>query len=873
MKNKRISDVVLVYDRYYNNKPNPVTLIAKRVGLCCAMTLCAVMFLLTEYGLPVNLIVCGVLTVLFTACFSMMFVFIRKRFAIPGVLIIFGLAVWLSFESFWEKFTYFLDAFFMAMDGRFVSGTALTYHSSILLTVKNELYTEGVMFGTVLVIAAFSMISAAGMFPKPHALPSFLCWIAMWVPLFISERFTFKAWIIPAVAVYMGVFAAAIAYKEGLALKSGKNGAYRSSASMNERSFKNSLARVPYSKRIGMMSTHYSKYFSLTLYAVSIFTVIGVISGIIFSSTEGIDYTKLYEFVTSIGQRAVSGNNPPFEINPIDDYFTTNETSPNLGITSPGNSEMEVLRVTNNSGAPVYLRGDYGINFYGERWSSPVNNEPREWKTLKDSYRPAEALVLQRILQNADPLDDTVENADISVEYLCDSKTVFLPAYTENFNYYENSMFNIYGDYVVRVNDRFSKVTMLEFTALVPKYTNQTGSAGEQTMQYVNQSIDAVNKWDFEDIMNKVVSGSSVETYKSYVYKTFVLSLTDQQSRTLSEFEHDNPRLMDRLEELLADWELTNLERRYLIADLICEYLRDNYTYSLSNENTGSNAIGSFLNETKRGHCALYASAMTMFLRRHGIPARYATGFVVPPTGGSSVVLRSKNLHAWCEVYMDELGWVTFDPTSSAAFAGDPIYNNTFESRPTSSSSSESSSSSSSNLLSSDSESSDEESESVSSDQSNDESSGMIGKDDDETGFNVLPYILIMLAIAAVVLLAVLIVRWYKSMERKALRSLRKICRERKANTILEKVISLLEVGGLTPKPGELPDKFYLRAEKTMRCAFSVNKDMLKAVAFGTAAVPRTDCEGLARLLEQLYNALYKKFGIFDRIKLWKIVI
>ncbi len=867
MKNKRISDVVLVYDRYYSKKPNPTALIVKRIGLCSVMALCAMMFVLSEYALPVNLLVCGVLSVVFTAAFSLLFVFVRKRFAIPGILILFGLVVWITYKSFWERFSYFIDAMCMVLDGRFVLGRALTNHGFSELTVDNELYINGVMFGTVLMIALFAMVTAAGMFPKPHTLPSFLLWIALWVPLFISEKFTFNPWIIPSLAVYMGAFAVSIAYKEGLSLKSGKNGTYRSSVSLNESTFKNSLARVPYMKRIGMMSTHYSKYFSLTLYAISIFTVTGILSSILLSGTEGFDYTNFYDFIVNIGQNSII--NPPFDKSPIDEYFTSYKTSPNLGITSPGNSEMEVLKVTNAGNSLVYLRGDYGIGFYGNHWTSPVNNEPYEWKPLKESYRPAEVRVLQRLLQNEDPWDNTVESVPLSIEYLCDSKNVFLPAYTENFNYYENSMFDIYGDYVARVNDRYSKVNTLECTAMIPKYTNQNGDVDESTLQYLKISIDAVNKWDYSGIMDKVVPGSSVEQYKKYVESTFLAKSTDYRlTQALDKF-WESSQLMTDISEINRNWELTELEARYLIADLICKYLRDNFTYSLSNENTGSNAINSFLNETKRGHCALYATSMTLLLRELGIPARYATGFVAPPTGNVPAILRSKNLHAWCEVYMDELGWVTFDPTSSAAF-GDISYDPSSDSYSTSLSNSESSNSSS---LSSDSRSSN--SESRDSDNSNPNGSSgtehdsvIDANDNDNTKVNVLPYILILLTIAAVVVLAVLIVHGYKALERRALKSLRRICRERKASIILEKVISLLEIGGLTPKPGELPEKFYLRAEKTLRCAFSVNKDMLEAVAFGTAVVPSTECEGLARLLEQLYNALDKKLELFDKIKL-----
>lgn len=876
MKNKRISDVVLVYDRYYSKKPNMTVLIAERVGLCCAICLCAMMFVLTEYDFPVSKLLCGVLVTLFGAAFSLLFVFVKKRFAIPGLLLLFGAVVWLRRESFIEKISYFFDEMCMLLDGRFVSGSILVSHRIYELTDDNELYIKGVLLGTVLLMALFAMITAAGMFSKPRYLPSFLFWILLWVPTFISERFTFNFWIIPALAVYMGAFAVSITYKQGLALKAGKNGIYRSSAVLSESNFKNSLAKVPYAKRIGMLTTHYSKYFSVSIYAVLIFTVIGIFSSVLFYNTKGIDYTSFYEFIISLGER--SSVNPPFERSPIEDYFTTPKNTTHLGITSPGTSEMEILKVTNPGNCPVYLRGDYGIGFYGNHWTSPVNNSPAAWKGLEGNYRPAEVRVLQNLLLNADTDNDMVESIDLTVDYLCDSKTVFLPAYTENFNYYENSMFNTYGDFVVRVNERYNKVKNIECTAMIPGYTNQDGSATAETFKCLTESINAVYKWDFEEIMNRIMPGGSLAEYKSYVYSTFLASPTDGDLTAALDDFLTSFGFFDMEDHYRADWELSELEIRYRIADALCGYLRDNYTYSLSNENTGSDAVRSFLTETKRGHCALYATSMTLLLRRMGIPARYATGFVAPPSGNVPTILRSKNLHAWCEVYMDELGWVTFDPTSSAALGDISTPPPGYSSDSRSSDHSSESSSGSGDYSSSESSSSREDSsshDSSSEDESGDTTHESVidSGNDNDSKLNFLPYLFIILIIAAVVVLAVLIVRGYRALENKAVRTIRRCCRERKAKVIFEKVITLLEVGGLTPKPGELPDKFYMRAEKTLRCAFSVNKDMLEAVAFGNIAVHETDCEGLARLLEQLYNALDKKLDVFDRIKLWRAVL
>lgn len=879
MKNKQISDAVLVYDRYYSNKPNTVLLTIKRVAMCSAVTLCAMMFVISEYSLPVNRVLCGVLSVLFAAAFSVMFIFVKKRFAIPAVLIISGMLIWLRWESFSDKITYFTDYICLIMDGRFINGKLLLEHSSTSLTAANPDYHSGIMLGVVLLIMLFSMITAAGMFAKPHTLPSFLTWIALWVPVFVSESFTFNWWIVPAVAVYMGAFACSVAYLEGLTLKTGKGGSYSNAVALNERSFMNRLANSPYIKRVEMKSAYYSKYFSLTMYAAAIFAVIGIGTSTIMRNSQGIDYTKVYEFVKSLGERRFD---PPFENNgAMDGYFTTpfKETS-NLTISSPGTSNREIIKVTNPGKMSVYLRGEYGTNLVGDQWETPVNHEPYLWSSsevLKRDYRPAEMRVLQSILRRESSEDDTVESIGITIDYLCSTNVVFLPAYTEDYTFYDNKTFEIYGDYVTRVNQYFGNIDKVECTALVPKFSNQDGDVSYIDLEYLRKSISAVDKWDFNSVMNSFLSEYEIiDEYRRYIKGTF-LTMPDEKRKFMDGFLLSSG-LQDGIDDIRWDSMISELEKNYRIADLICTYLADNYTYSLDTDNDDGDGIENFLTRTKSGHCALYASAMTLMMRSLGIPARYCTGFIAPPNGGIATILRSRNLHAWCEVYLDELGWVTFDPTSSSLFSPNDNSSDNSESDSPSSEDTSSEDSSGSSSKSSDSSSS-ESTESSSdrdpqSDSGDERDSGDISYAEQEKDkINIFPYILVILIIAAAAALVLIVVHGYNALGKRARKSLRRYCRERNAGMILDKIIALLEVGGLTPQNGELPEQFYRRAEKTLRCAFSTNKDMLEAVAFGTKTFHETECEGLARLLEQLYNALEAKMYFFDKIKLRRTIL
>src|SRR4051794_41851065 len=63
---------------------------------------------------------------------------------------------------------------------------------------------------------------------------------------------------------------------------------------------------------------------------------------------------------------------------------------------------------------------------------------------------------------------------------------------------------------------------------------------------------------------------------------------------------------------------------------------------------------------------------MALMLRMNGIPARVAAGFAPGIYDQSTKEFRVRDLdaHSWVEVYFDNIGWVPFDPTPTAAPAG-----------------------------------------------------------------------------------------------------------------------------------------------------------------------------------------------------------
>ncbi len=92
-----------------------------------------------------------------------------------------------------------------------------------------------------------------------------------------------------------------------------------------------------------------------------------------------------------------------------------------------------------------------------------------------------------------------------------------------------------------------------------------------------------------------------------------------------------------------------------------------NYTTQL--DNPQGDPVLHFLENSRSGHCELFASSMVLLLRALDIPARVVNGFY----GGewneyeNFIAVRAGDAHSWVEVNLKGYGWVEFDPTPSSS--------------------------------------------------------------------------------------------------------------------------------------------------------------------------------------------------------------
>lgn len=76
--------------------------------------------------------------------------------------------------------------------------------------------------------------------------------------------------------------------------------------------------------------------------------------------------------------------------------------------------------------------------------------------------------------------------------------------------------------------------------------------------------------------------------------------------------------------------------------------------------------LENFLLRTKAGHCEFFATATVLLLRAAGIPARYATGYVVSEYSllEKRFIVRARHAHAWALAHVDNT-WQIADNTPS----------------------------------------------------------------------------------------------------------------------------------------------------------------------------------------------------------------
>lgn len=182
---------------------------------------------------------------------------------------------------------------------------------------------------------------------------------------------------------------------------------------------------------------------------------------------------------------------------------------------------------------------------------------------------------------------------------------------------------------------------------------------------YEANLTDVLNHpWTYNDLYSRV----SDDEYacKNYTSGSNAVSTASDIAGKLKESIHLNDSLP------YADSYMKNIYR-ICSAVLVSNYL-SNFAYNqdLARTSSDKDMVEYFLADSHEGFCIHFASAGTLILQEMGVPARYASGYVVSKRDFNSVgdngmveaVVLDNSAHAWTEIYLDNIGWFPVEMTT-----------------------------------------------------------------------------------------------------------------------------------------------------------------------------------------------------------------
>lgn len=164
------------------------------------------------------------------------------------------------------------------------------------------------------------------------------------------------------------------------------------------------------------------------------------------------------------------------------------------------------------------------------------------------------------------------------------------------------------------------------------------------------------------------INFSNLINQEAFDYSTDIL---DEGADEYLDTSGSSDRLADLASDITKDY-LSDYDKCLAIES----YLKQ-YTYSTEldsdavvadmNEASGMSSLADyFLFDSGSGYCVHYTSSMVMLLRLSEIPARPVSGYhyVFPLDSQTSYNVPAACSHTWPEAYIENVGWVPFEPTS-----------------------------------------------------------------------------------------------------------------------------------------------------------------------------------------------------------------
>ena len=232
----------------------------------------------------------------------------------------------------------------------------------------------------------------------------------------------------------------------------------------------------------------------------------------------------------------------------------------------------------------------------------------------------------------------------------------FIPIDTD---YYASSL---YPDYMMNIDGTL--VANDEWRNTISDYCDTNGLTLNNLGFNININIITDNFYNNGQL---IIAALLENKYREFVYDNY-LQLPDNHNMDEIRKEY-NDLIVSASRAQTASGKLEVLQK-------MREKMAEETKYTLSPGKTPSTRdfVNYFLLENKKGYCIHYASSGVLLARMAGIPARYATGYVIVADdfnaqsansdGSYTIDVQDNRSHAWVEIYLDGFGWVPYEFTA-----------------------------------------------------------------------------------------------------------------------------------------------------------------------------------------------------------------
>lgn len=312
-------------------------------------------------------------------------------------------------------------------------------------------------------------------------------------------------------------------------------------------------------------------------------------------------------------------------------YSESGELKGNL--LSSENSQISIIG--DQTRAPLYLTGNIHDFYNGHGWETHASEKPYEKEEYLLQYDGLMSALSQSIYSEEE-IKELTSPSDYNITFKgLKTKSLFFAPLTQKFLLFEDKpTAEPFGDTI-----RLSKAQGVGFSYRI--HLMEVNYSDERIKQLLRG-----NAWNGTPALTEQAA-----MRQEFIYKNYTLLPDDLPERIYSlaaEITANEDNDYDRLKAI--------------------EYYLSKYTYTTSPEllSKEENVVDYFLFQSQTGYCTYFASAMAVLGRCEGIPTRYVEGFI---SNGAcrynhrDLNLSGNNAHAWVEAYIENIGWVPFEPT------------------------------------------------------------------------------------------------------------------------------------------------------------------------------------------------------------------